>query len=377
MTTLREPCPTPSTSKTVKPASFRQVGALGLSMRGERRLKQRPIPANAPFDKSVFEEFLTKLQTHRTKVFGDPSAAYDGSGDTGCRRIRNKARWTYFWISRIRLRGKVRPASAQRKNEIANSHSRVERRRRTSESADSESSRRTVAEERSAVCDVDGTVLRNRGALRWRRTPYLAWAAIACSASVPVLAVTAVSPSFATTAPSWMTSSLPAACSTSMRTPTKWKIPRTALTPRTAVISARTNSSTCWTRWRSRKNSPPWLRYRLRRHPGFSWPSRRHRAPRRRSVAGGRAAQIRNSRTFPGARIPAAWDRPRSACLASRLPYGTEVTWSTRSSRSRQAFCASWASANFASACTTSTPASKLRQENATRLRSRNGPHYC
>ncbi len=42
------------------------------------------------FDKSVFEEFLTKLQTHRTKVFGDLPLHYDGMWDTGCRRIRNK-----------------------------------------------------------------------------------------------------------------------------------------------------------------------------------------------------------------------------------------------------------------------------------------------
>jgi len=60
---------------------FGKLVLSGLSLEGERRLKQAwPIPANAPFDKSVFEEFLTKLQTHRTKVFGDLPLHYDGMG---------------------------------------------------------------------------------------------------------------------------------------------------------------------------------------------------------------------------------------------------------------------------------------------------------
>ncbi|MGA2420486.1 MAG: POTRA domain-containing protein [Candidatus Acidiferrum sp.] len=53
----------------------------GLSLEGERRLKQAwPLTEGAVFDKSVFEEFLTKLETHPQKVFGDLPVHYDGVG---------------------------------------------------------------------------------------------------------------------------------------------------------------------------------------------------------------------------------------------------------------------------------------------------------
>jgi outer membrane protein assembly factor BamA len=60
---------------------FGKLVLSGISMEGERRLKQAwPIPADALFDKAVYEEFLTKLQTHPPKVFGDLPVHYDGVG---------------------------------------------------------------------------------------------------------------------------------------------------------------------------------------------------------------------------------------------------------------------------------------------------------
>jgi outer membrane protein assembly factor BamA len=53
----------------------------GVSMEGERRVKKAwPFAADALFDKSVYEEFLTKLETHPPKVFGDLPVHYDGVG---------------------------------------------------------------------------------------------------------------------------------------------------------------------------------------------------------------------------------------------------------------------------------------------------------
>jgi outer membrane protein assembly factor BamA len=60
---------------------FGRLVLSGLSMEGERRVKQSwPIAPDAVFDKSVFEEFLTKLETHPPKVFGDLPVHYDGVG---------------------------------------------------------------------------------------------------------------------------------------------------------------------------------------------------------------------------------------------------------------------------------------------------------
>lgn len=60
---------------------FGKLVPSGLSMEGERRLKQAwPIGADAVFDKSVYEDFLAKLETHPPKVFGDLPLHYDGVG---------------------------------------------------------------------------------------------------------------------------------------------------------------------------------------------------------------------------------------------------------------------------------------------------------
>lgn len=60
---------------------FGKLVLSGLSLEGERRLKQAwPLTEGALFDKSVFEEFLTKLETHPPKVFGELPVHYDGVG---------------------------------------------------------------------------------------------------------------------------------------------------------------------------------------------------------------------------------------------------------------------------------------------------------
>jgi outer membrane protein insertion porin family len=53
----------------------------GLSASAERKLQQVwPIEANAVFDKAAFENFLIKLQTHPSEVFGDLPLHYDSVG---------------------------------------------------------------------------------------------------------------------------------------------------------------------------------------------------------------------------------------------------------------------------------------------------------
>jgi hypothetical protein len=60
---------------------FGKLILTGLSLEGERRLKQSWVIApDAVFDKSVFEDFLTKLQAHRAKIFGDLPVHYDDVG---------------------------------------------------------------------------------------------------------------------------------------------------------------------------------------------------------------------------------------------------------------------------------------------------------
>jgi outer membrane protein assembly factor BamA len=53
----------------------------GLSLDDERQLRQKwPIEANAVFDKAIFEQFLTKLESHSAEVFGDTPLHYDSVG---------------------------------------------------------------------------------------------------------------------------------------------------------------------------------------------------------------------------------------------------------------------------------------------------------
>ena len=60
---------------------FGKLVLTGLSLEGERRLRQAWLIApGATFDKLLFEEFLTKLETHPAKIFGDLPVHYDGVG---------------------------------------------------------------------------------------------------------------------------------------------------------------------------------------------------------------------------------------------------------------------------------------------------------
>jgi len=53
----------------------------GLSLAAEKRLQQAwPMEANAIFDKTAFEKFLTKLQTYPAEVFGDIPMHYESVG---------------------------------------------------------------------------------------------------------------------------------------------------------------------------------------------------------------------------------------------------------------------------------------------------------
>ena len=53
----------------------------GISPAAERRLREAwPIPAGEIFDKTIFEDFLTKLQVHPEKIFGDLPVHYENVG---------------------------------------------------------------------------------------------------------------------------------------------------------------------------------------------------------------------------------------------------------------------------------------------------------
>jgi outer membrane protein assembly factor BamA len=53
----------------------------GISMAAERRLREAwPIPAGESFDKTRYEEFLTALETHPEKIFGDLPVHYENVG---------------------------------------------------------------------------------------------------------------------------------------------------------------------------------------------------------------------------------------------------------------------------------------------------------
>jgi hypothetical protein len=60
---------------------FGKLVLTGISLEGERRLRQAWLIApGGLFDKSLFEEFLTKLEAHPAKIFGDLPVHYDGVG---------------------------------------------------------------------------------------------------------------------------------------------------------------------------------------------------------------------------------------------------------------------------------------------------------
>ncbi len=60
---------------------FGNMVLTGISPAAERRLREAwPIPAGEIFDKTVFEDFLTKLQVHPEKIFGDLPVHYENVG---------------------------------------------------------------------------------------------------------------------------------------------------------------------------------------------------------------------------------------------------------------------------------------------------------
>lgn len=64
-----------------KPYRFGTLVITGLSLAAEKRLREAwPIPQNELFDKSTFEEFLTKLESHPAEVFNNLPLHYDNVG---------------------------------------------------------------------------------------------------------------------------------------------------------------------------------------------------------------------------------------------------------------------------------------------------------
>jgi outer membrane protein insertion porin family len=60
---------------------FATLVLTGISATGERRLRETwPIPAGEVFDKAKYEEYLTKLQIHPERIFGDLPIHYDTVG---------------------------------------------------------------------------------------------------------------------------------------------------------------------------------------------------------------------------------------------------------------------------------------------------------
>lgn len=64
-----------------KPYKYGSLMITGLSTTAEKRLHDAwPIPQGELFDKTAFEQFLTKLETHRGDIFGDLPIHYDEVG---------------------------------------------------------------------------------------------------------------------------------------------------------------------------------------------------------------------------------------------------------------------------------------------------------
>lgn len=64
-----------------KPYRFGALVITGLSIASEKRLRDTwPIPQNELFDKTVFEDFLRKLESHPGEIFGNLPVHYDNVG---------------------------------------------------------------------------------------------------------------------------------------------------------------------------------------------------------------------------------------------------------------------------------------------------------
>jgi outer membrane protein assembly factor BamA len=63
------------------PYKFGTMVLTGISPAAERRLREAwPIPAGESFDKTEYEQFLTALETHPEKIFGDLPVHYENVG---------------------------------------------------------------------------------------------------------------------------------------------------------------------------------------------------------------------------------------------------------------------------------------------------------
>ena len=82
--TYDEPAHTVSYVANVQEGSAYKFGTMvvtGLSVNAEKRLRESWLtPTGGIFDKAQFEELLTKLQTHKEKVFGELPVHYDTVG---------------------------------------------------------------------------------------------------------------------------------------------------------------------------------------------------------------------------------------------------------------------------------------------------------
>lgn len=64
-----------------QPYHFNAMVITGLSTAAEKRLRDAwPFPQGDLFDKTVFEEFLTKLETHPAEIFGESPVHFDNVG---------------------------------------------------------------------------------------------------------------------------------------------------------------------------------------------------------------------------------------------------------------------------------------------------------
>ena len=64
-----------------KPYRFGALVITGLSIAAEKRLREGwPIPQNELFDKTTFEEFLTKLEARPGEIFRDLPVHYENVG---------------------------------------------------------------------------------------------------------------------------------------------------------------------------------------------------------------------------------------------------------------------------------------------------------
>jgi outer membrane protein assembly factor BamA len=63
------------------PYRYNTMVLTGISLADERRLREVwPIKQGEVFDKTLYEDFLLKLQNHRAQIFGDLPVHYDAVG---------------------------------------------------------------------------------------------------------------------------------------------------------------------------------------------------------------------------------------------------------------------------------------------------------